>query len=281
LTEVSSLDSVTSTLGFDAGILLGILIVLPFALCIGFLIRKATNLGRFTDFITLSLFGCVLALYLVFDISFVWCGLFILFYIIGNTLGSYVTDREKKVMLKLGLDEDGNFEIDDVEGLYFIHKKHGLCRLPETNIELFNQACRGIYHKVKSVNNVPMNANVIDKRSGRKAILIEDIETRSTRDKSRFLHPKVPVTTIRVAHGSQIPSAKLLTDAKTLDTMNKIVEVTLAKTTEMETKIMAKLPQISADQLIAIAENNTVMEIVNQYMDNEEKRKGGDDGRRR
>jgi hypothetical protein len=54
--------------------------------------------------------------------------------------------------------------------------------------------------------------------------------------------------------------------------MNLNIAKATSKAVEVETKIVAKLPEISAEQLLSIADNNVVMAIVNQFLKDEEDR---------
>lgn len=280
-------------LGFDPLLLLGVFLIIPAALASGYTVRKNTAIPQPSDFFTVSIFLFLFALFILTAagtarIPLAWLALFGVFYLIGHRMATFIVDKECLEFVHIGKDDEGFLRMIILQGQYITHPKHGLCCLPTDNGRLFNQLFRRIYHKVEV--NAPMKAsvylqakkrpwdgkarpNIKNYYTGLRAVLIEDIKTTETPDNGRWGHPVVPKTVITLAYGSMVPRAQLLIECETIDQLNKNIAVAVAKAAEVETKVISKLPLISAEQLIAIAENNPVMEVVRQYMAKEEEEK--------
>lgn len=286
-------DSFNDLLGFDPMFLLTIPII-AIALLAGFTVRRNVCFDAPTDFISIIVFLIVGGLAIVTSVTAsapaIFFVFFFAFYIVGYWVGRLVVRDEQVDFLKIAEDDEGLIRMKKIEGHYFTHAKHGLCRLPEKNSELFNQLARGIYHKVET--NAPLEvtaimdmekrpwkgkpqAHVIDDKTEHRLIIIEDIRHEEKRDPARFLKPTISKTVITVAYGSMIPRARLLTEIKTVDKLNENISIAVAKALEVKTEIIPKLPMISAHQLIAIADKSPVMEIIREYLDEEGKKKDG------
>lgn len=284
------MTTINDILGAESVFLVALFIIIPVSLFLGYKVRTRTNFDYPTDFFTgLMVFAVLVALYMdsmygVLDIPILWFLLFLLFYFIGHRFGRNVNDKDKLELVRIYGSEDGNICISTDDGEYFKHPQHGLCRLPETNAELFNQLFRGIYHTVET--NAPLEANIIlddpeykdvdltepnakvmDERTGMNAILIEDIKTAYERDTSRFLSPAIPRTVIRLARGSAIPKTRTLFEFGVIDRVNKALGDAEARALKVETEIIPALPSMSANQLVTMTKDNPIMGVVKEYMD--------------
>ena len=262
------------------------LAIVPVALLTSYKIRQNTNYDYPTDFATLAFGGVVLAM-LAVGVPTAWPVLIALLYAGGYYASGRIVDRQRREFLKISEDGEGNIRLYFIPGQFFEHPKHGLCRVPETNAELFNQMVRRIYHKV--IVNAPLRenvtvhrpkggelrpeANVIDDLTGVRVILIEDIHTQEMPIEGLRIKAILRTTHIKLAHGEMIPKIKLLTDMKVVDNLNDNISKAVAKANEVETKIIPQLPMIGANQLTEIARNNPIMEVINKYFETEDERR--------
>jgi len=273
-----------SLINLDPAVIAGILIIVLIALVAGFYVRKSVMFGWPKDIISIAIF--VLMVIIAGVSSAIIPVFFIGAYLIGFWMGSYVVHKEYLEFVQIYIDDTKRIHFRILEGYYFDHPKHGLCCAPTTNGELIDQVFRKIFHKVEMnappdviayIDDADANAerkipkwtkkpeaNLVDDQTGRKLILIEDIKTTERNDGT------AGKTIITLAYGSMIPRAHLLKEIATLDQLNKSIESASAEAVKVKTKVMSKLPEISAKQLMAIVDNNPSMEIVNQFLDHEE-----------
>lgn len=281
------IDDITAGLTDIA--IVALFLVVPVALLLGYKVRTKTNFTWPKDFYSFGVLGALLVILWAqsrydVEVPSLWVVLFVTFYLLGFRLGKNVTDKGRVELIYIGQTSEGNLVIGTMEHDYIRHKEHGLCQLPENNRELFNQSVRGIYHKVEA--NAPLDMNVIlkdvspaevktwkppydnieDERTDLTAILIEDIDTIYEPDKTRFLSPRVPRTVIRMARGSAVPKAKLLFEFDAMDQCNKALAKATAETLKVKTEIIPALPGISATQLVGMAENHPVYEVIKKAM---------------
>jgi hypothetical protein len=283
------------TLGLDSSLLAGILAIVCIAVAAGFFVRKNTLFDAPYDFISIGFYFVLI----VWVALAAYCGqpaafpvFFLIAYLLGWALGLYVVQKISLKFLLINKGDDLFLHFRIVKGEFYDHPKQGLCRLPETNSELFNLIFRQVYHKVEITAPLDVVAyierdgerqrpkwdgkahdNLVDQKTGKRLVLVEDIKTTTKLDKGRIVDKKVFKTVITIAYGSMIPRAYLLEEIDTLDQMNRNVSAAVSKNVDTRTRIISKLPLIAAEQLIAIADDNPVMEIVGQFMDPDKKRR--------
>ena len=277
-------------------------VVLAAAVCaavvIGFFIRKITRFDCPKDFMSISFFiligaAAVLGTSAGHHVVLLPLFFFTLGYLLGFFLGSYVAHKEFLEFVQMVVDEDKIIHFRIESGDYYNHPKHGLIRLPQDNAELFAAIFRNTYHKVElnapletlayiedaggrnKDRKVPLwdkkiHENVVDDEKGRKVILVEDIDVTTRHEKGRILRKTISKTSITLAYGSMIPRAHLLAEIKTLDTLNRNMALIMSETLKVKTEVISTVPRMAAEQLIKVADDNPVMEMVRQYMENEE-----------
>jgi len=283
---------VDDTINIDPTIIAVILAVVVVAIIIGFTVRRITRFDYPQDFISLFVFAVLFVVSYImnkFSYSIALPVFFAVAYLLGFWMGSYVAHHENIELLQIAVDDDQIVHFRRIEGEYYYDIKAGLCRVPDTNYELFNQIVNGVYHKVEY--NAPPDTiafmkedkehkrpfwdgiikdNVVDDETERKIILVEDIDVKERTEKGRFLTKTTTRTVITIAYGSMIPRATLLSEIKTLDNINSKISEVEAKLLKLKTEEVSMLAHIAATELIKVAEDNPAIEIIHQFNLNED-----------